>query len=269
MKSVLDRRPVAAVSLVVAIVLGKTAPVSAQMIVEETQDEPAWLDSGRNDNPTNEELVVILGVITSSGGPWMRVHIGGYDLGRASYLTLTALDGHVQRLDNKSLPDWHFWSAMFNGSEVEVSLHVAPGDVGVFVQIDQVRSPRQEASLVEGGIAAICNDFDDRVAFGDPRVGRIGGCTGWLVSNGAVLTAGHCLVGPGTLMEFNVPPSLPNGVSVQGSPNDQYPVGNTILSENGGVGADWMVLGLNPNGNGVRAHIVQGFFFHDLAGPGN
>src|SRR5262245_18086901 len=48
--------------------------------------------------------------------------------------------------------------------------------------------------------ASICND-DDRVASNDSRVGRlttttaagVSTCTAWLIPNGAVLTAGHCV----------------------------------------------------------------------------
>jgi V8-like Glu-specific endopeptidase len=262
----------AAVRMAAVVAILTAVRVYAQAVREETFDEPAWLDSGRIDNPTTREREVSLGVVTVERGPWMRVHVGDYDLGRASYLTFTALDDHVQRHDSRSLPDWQNWSAMFNGTEVQVAIHVAPGDFGVFAQIDQVRAPvLAPAPPADGGVAGtgICNDFDDRGASSDSRVGRIAGCTGWLVSNGAVLTAGHCLsIGPGTVMEFNVPPSLPNGVTVMAAPNDQYPVNPaTMRSENGGQGADWMVLGLNPNANGRRAQAVQGFFFMTSLGP--
>jgi len=253
-----------------AVSLATMAPVSAQFAMEEkTYDEPTWLDSGRIDNRTEAEHEVILGTATVERGPWMRVHVGDYNLDRASYLTFMALDGHIQRLDGQSLPNWHYWSAKFNGTEVEVALHVAPGDTGVYAHIDRVRAPVLQAVAAAGGeTVGICHDFDDRVAFNDPRVGRISGWTGWLVSNGAVLTAGHCLgIGVGTLMEFNVPPSLPNGLQVAAAPNDQYPVSAVpIMSENSGAGEDWMVFGLNPNGVG-HAHLDRGFFFMTKASP--
>ncbi len=261
-------------------VLASTTYLSAQMIREETYDEPTWLDFGRIDNPTDHQRVVVLGTVTSSGGSWMRVHIGDYDLGRASYLTLTALDGQEQRFDARSLPDWYHWSAIFNGDEVEVALHVVPGDTGVFVQIDQVRAPKPPDGGVMpntiGQVASICNDFDDRGASSDPRVARLrtagstnGFCTAWLVSNGAVLSAGHCLIAAGDLIEFNVPGSQANGTNAAASVNNQYPVNAaSIQMENNGRGADWVVFAVNPNTNtGLRAHIAQGYFFMTKAGP--
>jgi V8-like Glu-specific endopeptidase len=232
---------------------------------EETIDEPVWLDSGPVDNSSAEPLTIELGTLAASSGHWMRVHVADYNLGASSYITLTALDGDVQRLDAKSIPNWESWSAMFNGSEVAVALHVAPGETGVYAKIDKVRSPlRPIGAPNDGQIASLCDESDDRVASTDPRVGRIfGGCTGWLVSNGAVLTAGHCTPLPmNPIIEFNVPASMPNGNSIMAAAIDQYPVvPATLMFEDNGRGQDWMVVGLNPNSAGRQAHLVQGFFY--------
>lgn len=231
----------------------------------ETIDNPVWLTIEPIDNPSSEPMTIHLGTVTAPSGHWMRVHVAEYNLGSASYLTLTSLDGDVQRWDATSIPYWESWSAMFNGNEVDVSLHVAPGESGIYAQIDQVRSPLPPiAQPNDGEIASLCGESDDRVASNDSRVGRIfGGCTGWLVSNGAVLTAGHCAPLPvNPIIEFNVPPSLPNGNSVMAAVIDQYPVNAaTMMMENNGRGQDWMVVGLNPNSAGRQAHLVQGFFY--------
>ena len=92
-----------------------------------------------------------------------------------------------------------------------------------------------------------------------------GSCTAWLVSNGAVLTAGHCQRGgipAGSIIEFNVPQSLPNGTNVAAAVNDQYPINvGSIVFEDNGRGADWMVFGVNSNSNtGLRAHVAQDIF---------
>ncbi len=88
---------------------------------------------------------------------------------------------------------------------------------------------------------------DDRVAFADKRIGRLNGnCTAWLVSNGAVLTAGHCVdfdpdnSGPllpdgvaditnATLVEFDVPQSSAAGVISPSAVANQFPVDMTYL----------------------------------------
>jgi V8-like Glu-specific endopeptidase len=102
---------------------------------------------------------------------------------------------------------------------------------------------------------------DSRVASTDNRVGRISGCTAWLVSNGGVLTAGHC--GPVSgVFEVNVPASLSNGVTVASAPEDQYPIDTShATSVDNGKGDDYTVFDLLPNSTtGTRAHIRFGFF---------
>ena len=256
---------------VCAIALLTSAPALSQVVRPDSEDRVYNLDSGLVDNGTAHFRAVPIGVVQVPGATWIRLHIGDYDLGRASYLTLTALDGQEQRFDAKTLPEWYDWSAMFNGDEVEVTLHVAPGDKGVFVHVDGVKtpSPRMEGQDGIGTVATICNDFDDRGASNDSRVARMPGCTGWLVSNGAVLSAGHCPVVAGDVIEFNVPPSLPNGATIAASVNSQYPINiGSVALENNGRGQDWMVYGLNPNSNtNLRAHNVQGFFFMTTASP--
>ena len=142
---------------------------------------------------------------------------------------------------------------------------------------------------------------DDRVASNDPRVGRLAFgtvnsaattpfCTAWLIGNGAVLTAGHCVdcdskdgnnrcvpvngsdwvdatgKAKDVVLEFNVPVSSPNGAPQPGPTNDRYPVRvNTVqYSFPGGdarFGRDWAIFQIGPNPNtGVSAHAQRGFF---------
>lgn len=256
------------------------APAWSQIIARNTIDELYVLASDRVDNPTSQTLSVPVGTVCVPGATWVRLHIGGHQLGNQSYLTLTALDGQEQRMDANAIANWYQWSAFFTGDQVDVTLHVAPGDMAAHVEIDRVASPvlSDQAVSADRAFATICNNFDDRVASNDPRVGRMrkwnlgppgslntdASCTAWLVSNGAVLTAGHCIrnggIPAGSVIEFNVPASLPNGTNVPAAVIDQYPIDVvTIGYEDNGRGEDWMVFRLNPNG-GRTAHIVQGFF---------
>lgn len=202
----------------------------------------------------------------------MRARIGEYFLGEDSYITIMSLhDGRMQHHSASTLQEWDNWTAFFNGDAIEIALHVAPDDTGVFVTIESIAFAEIIASEVAqepaGGVASICGDHDNRSASTDSRVGRLfkGGCTGWLISNGGVLTAGHCTNSNGDIngvLEFNVPPSTANGRSVWADPEDQYPViaGSEAFQDNG-VGEDWALfrVGANPN-TGLRAHIAQGFF---------
>jgi len=278
------------ITVILALSMVGAAPAWSHSTARNTIDEPYVLVSDRVDNPTTQTLSVPVGTVYVPHANWVRVHIGEYQLGRWSYLTLSALDGEVQRFDAKSLPDWYQWSAIFNGDELEVTLHVAPGDTGAYVHIDRVAS----SAPLEGDIASatqlasICNDFDDRVASNDPRIARMrpwnttpppaglslnGICTAWLVSNSAVLSAGHCqrggILSAGSVIEFNVPPSLPNGTNVAAAVSSQYPINvGSILFEDNGRGEDWMVFGVNPNSNtSLRAHIAQGFFYMTKVTP--
>lgn len=253
-----------------------------QILQEPALQESYRLRSDLQDNSSVQTQVAYVGSVQVAGASWIRLHVGAHELGKDSYMTFTSLlDGQVQRFDARSLPDWSHWSAIFNGDEVEIELHVAPGERGVFVEVDQVRASEPNNAEVDpdGQVATICNDFDDRGASNDARVGRMriwnttppggvninGSCTAWLVSNGAVLSAGHCLRGgipAGSLIEFNVPLSLANGTNVAAAVNNQYPIDvGSFLSEDSGLGADWMVFGVNANSNtGLRAHVAQGYF---------
>jgi hypothetical protein len=256
------------------------------------------LDSGVHDGDAAQsgERIAFRQVIRIDGADWLRIHVAAYQLGQASYLTLTSLeDQGVQRFDATSLPDWSNTSAFFNGDAVELALHVASADQDVFVRVDQVLAgqPTPAPVSVDLGVkpATLCGE-DNRVASEfDRREGRLSTlntgplafCTAWLVSNGALLTAGHCADddpddnGPmrpdgvldwtnNTVVEFNVPASNANGAINFASPNDQYPVnlGAVAWRFDGdvqGFGKDWVVFGVNANSNTrLRPHPRQGFF---------
>ncbi len=261
----------AIITAVLAVTPLTTAGAQNPTAQQEFEERDYVLESTPVDNQGAQFQTIAVGIVHIPDVTWLRVHFGDFDLGHASHLTLTALDGQEQRFDADSLSQWYDWSAIFNGDELEVTLHVAPGDTGVYVRIDTIRtSPQplyQDPGM--GSVASICNDFDDRISSNDPRVARMRGCTGWLVSNGAVLSAGHCPVAAGDVIEFSVPASLPNGATVAAAVNSQYPINiGTVMLENNGRGEDWMVYGLNPNSNtNLRAHNVQGFFFMTTATP--
>lgn len=241
---------------------------------------------------TRMKVVKTLHFVNVPNAPWLQIHFGKCNLGSRSYVTLTALeDGARQRFDSSSLSEWHNASALFNGGQVEIEVHVASGEEDIFISIDglvvgervvgDIETVAGETDL-EGDpvIETLCGS-DDRVASTDSRVGRINGCTAWLISNGAALTAGHCadydpdrsgpLLPDGVLdlsgvMEFNIPLSDADGTLNRSDPDDQYPIDTSDVTWNfdgsgQGLGKDWTVFALNPNSNtGLRAHEVQGFF---------
>lgn len=233
------------------------------------------VDSGLHEGVGAESVVAFSQLIEVPGVPWLRLHFSAYELGRASYILITSLlDGGVQRLDAQSLPQWNSSSAFFNGDAVELELHVAPQDRAVFVKIDQITvgewvgdvMAERLTAAAEGGVPESLCAGDDRVSSGDPRVGRIMpvGCTGWIVSNGAHLTAGHCAGADMQILEFNVPSSLPDGTPVAADPDDQYPIGTVDFFNDGAgaIGNDWAVFACNPNSNtGLLPVQAQGAFY--------
>ncbi len=277
---------------------GLVAVATPQPQVLPHHAEAYALDSGTHDAGAEEVVAAYRETIEVPGALWLRVHFGASELGAGSYVTVQSLaDDGWQRLDAEMLPEWNFASAFFNGDAVEVTLYVAPGDTGVYVTIDEltVGDPDAGGEIVEAptggdGIASLCGG-DNRTASGDAAVGRLfllGGCTAWLISNGGVLTAGHCVDrepdGNGPLLPdgmlengfvngvvgFNVPASSANGVPVAPNPDNQYPVSTAYVAwqfpgsnaNTTSVGVDWCIFTLGRNSNtGLRAHIAQNAFY--------
>jgi V8-like Glu-specific endopeptidase len=207
------------------------------------------LESGfyNGSNQAGNTILVYSAIVRADDSPWIQLHFGKTDLGRESYLTITSLkDGYWQKLDAISIEQWNHFSAFFNGSEVEIKLYAAPFDRNVFVHVNEL-----VVGDWSGGTPynTICGPSDDRIASDQPATGRLLsiGCTGWIIPNGKIATAGHCLSGA-NVMEFNVPLSLPGGTIQHPPPEDQYSVdGTTIVGTGSGVGNDWGVFEVFPN----------------------
>jgi V8-like Glu-specific endopeptidase len=248
------------------------------------------IESGRYDGSGLEASSPFESVIGVENAEWLQLVFADHDLGNGSWITLRSLeDGGLQKLDARSMKEWSLHSAYFNGDAVELVLHVAPDDRGIFVNIGAVivGDPARRAAMSEEEAAAakaICGATDDRVPSGDNRVcrARPSGCTAWRVTNGAFLTAGHCVdldpdnAGPLlpdgaldtlTVVEFNVPLSDSNGGIVNAAPQDQYPVNNMNIQwrfdgTGQGLGKDWAVFGVYANSTtGLLPHQAYGFPF--------
>lgn len=243
--------------------LGQLGPAPVPQHVESYD-----VDSGLHDGTGTQTRMAYSTVVVSPDAPWLQIHFADCKLGKESYLLLTSMqDGEQQRLDGKSLEIWQHASAQFKGDSVAVDLYVAQGDAGVSVKIDEITVGEWVGGGPRGGCAWDCGicGGDDRVSSTDPRVGRTGGCTGWIVSNGAYLTAGHC-VSPGFTLDtlhFNVPSSNCDGTTNPASVNDQYPVlqASIVWSHTAGED-DWAVFACGPNSNtGLLPVQAQGDFF--------
>jgi len=254
----------------ITVVLACALPVSAESERTTFHKEPYPFTLRASDEMPTRTEQILREMVDVPAAALLRIHFGDHNLGADSYVTLTSLqDGGYQVLNAETLAQWSNSSAIFNGNRVTVELHAAPGESDVFVEIEEVTVVDPYGiggnDRADGAPMDICGDHDNRVPSNDSRAGRLfyGGCTGWLISNGAALTAGHCGTPDGDLtgvvIEFDVPPSLPNGVPVAADPLDQYPVlAGTVSFEANGTGEDWSVYRLGPNSTTLlHAHDVQ------------
>ena len=197
----------------------------------------------------SEPTEILIGTVQLHEVPWIQLHFSNVYLGQESFIILKSLyDGKWQKLDSHSMKQWNNYSAFFNGNAVEITLFLAQTDRQVTVNIDEIVVGEW---FQEDPSMSICGPTDDRELSNQPATARLlsVGCTAWIIPNGKFASAGHCLSGStSTVVQFNVPPSLPGGTLQHPGPEDQYSVnvGSKIFT-NGGVGNDWGVFEVYPN----------------------
>ena len=274
----LDTQHVAKTTLAAMTTALLTASAHAQVFIQQYETREVDVSSGMHNNPTEDWQLAFEHAFSGGKAPWSRILFEDGNLGKQSVVIMTDSTGQQQELDSQSFEWWQEGSAIFRGGDITLQLLVAPGDEGVFIDISTHLIGDDEVFFDD----TICDNTDNRAVSNDPRVGRLffGGCTAWLASNGAVLTAGHCtdfdpddngpLLPDGVsdlagVVEFNIPLSNANGTTNPADVEDQYPITNDYLQwrfdgEGQGLGKDWSVFSIGPNANtGQRAHVVQGF----------
>lgn len=241
------------------------------------------LDSREVRSLDTEAGVAFRQVLREEGAAWLQINFGDVNLGNHGKLVLRSLeDGGDQTFTRDTLASWYNASAYFNGDAVEISLLNPKNEADLYATIDTVNAGLDQPPATQ----SICGDTDDRVATGEVRVGRIMpvGCTAWLIPNGTLLTAGHCIdldpdrggpllpdgnsnVAANWVVEFNVPASNANGTTNPSDPDDQYSIvmGNERFGFDGegqGLGKDWAVIEVERNTNtGETPHGAQGSFY--------
>lgn len=213
---------------------------------------------------------------------WVRLNLSDVEMGENSYIAIqSAQDGEVQVFDSSSLPE-DGTTGSFNGDKLYIYTVIDPDDavferslvekgvgvdgatLGVPIERANVEFEKilgQEASVVGG--EAICGVQDDRVRTDYRYVGRLMPvrCTAWLLANGKVATAAHCIDDTPAEVEFNVPQSNFIGLLNRSRIADQYRVvrSSIVMPAPHGMGNDWAIFDLEPNAStGVTAHQAQG-----------
>lgn len=249
-----------------------TAPIPSLLV-------PLELDSGVIQNTGTRPAIIFSRTVTVRRALWLRLHFdevllaGDPGAGTGSYLEITsAADGATQIMNATHIAQWGNTSAYFNGDAVQIALTAFPKTGPNRIVITETT-----AGTLDGRARrSICGPTDDRLLSDGPAIGRLVpiGCTGWLITdcNRCFLTAGHCLVDgtQGAVMEFNVPPSNPDGSVNHPPPEDQYAVDPSSIQSNGGqgIGDDWAYFGCFPNSTtGLTPFEAQGSAFDLLPPP--
>jgi len=189
-------------------------------------------------------------VICHADAPWIQLDLSRTQLAAESKLVLVG-DSATQELDASALAA-NGYSAVFDGSCVKLEL-ITPGALrgrgGRGGRGSKGQFSRMVVSAVKAGVCdhdpsgqSICGDTDDRQYSNDVRAGRIGGCTGWLISEDVFIQAGHCGT-PSSSARIHF-------INTSGSApaEDQYAVDvASYQGINGGVGNDWGAGRLLPN----------------------
>lgn len=234
------------IGMILAGVLSLPGVAAGQIAPLHWEEAIVTLDSGPVAVPPDAEPrphIVFSDVVGSPDADWIRLQFGDVRLagslldGSNARIRLTSLkDGAQQHLDAHSLHEWRHSSAYFNGSWVlvEVISHPKTGASRVVIDHIQVGVHNDQQPI------NACDNVDTRVPWDGPDPtpdARIlpEGCTGFLIGERCLLTAGHCTsTCPGgscqldpskmQVVEFNVPFSNEDGSINFADPKDQYPV---------------------------------------------
>merc|ERR1719253_1123434 len=196
-----------------------------------------------DDCSTAFEHVYDSGFVGTAGASHDVAHIGAESLQLDLGKSVLAGDARLilndaEELDAAALAA-NGWSEVLPGARIAVTLRSDTGGAPSRLVVK---------GYVAGGVCdapsgqSICGTTDDRVNSTDPRQGRIGGCTGWLISEDVFIQAGHC----GTPSASK---RLHFTFGMSGAPvADQYAVeAGSYSGANGGGGNDWGVGRLLPN----------------------
>lgn len=234
---------------------------------ETTYDLTLKSDADIRKTPTE----IITEEVSEKGATWLRLFFRDVNLGAHSTITITSkLDGATQVLNSKTIKDWKNSSAYFNGDTVMVTLTATSSDTKVGVNIAKL-----SVGELDPSVKSQCGSADNRVDSANKAIGRIVpiGCTGWIIRNGRLVTAGHCVGSNAQIIEFNVPKSNPNRTIVHPGPKDQYPIGNFVspYPNSPSTANDWAVFTASANSQTSQTPIQrQGKSFNVVrSNPGN
>ena len=237
----------------VTAVLAQPAPIPRAVVPADAAPEalaPLFRELGQGESSVSIE-----------GAVWLQLKFDDFQL-EGGTLTISDEQGQSQTFTQSQLAAWEGLTAIFNGSQLTVTLDAGEsgevsatiGDIIIglpqqgteegllsvpqglrdllgddfsrYIPDDLPREPggNESGISIEGVQESICGSNDNRTASNHALSGRIMpiGCTGWIINGGAFLTAGHCIRSTTQIVEFNVPASLADGTTVAPAVRDQY-----------------------------------------------
>jgi len=210
-------------------------------------------------NPNEPLKLVLTKEVVSPGSKVIRIRFSNDTyLGQNSYLKIRSKNSNsiYQIINSKTLQDWYYTSAFFNGDRVYIDFYVAYGDINVCFGIIR---------LLDGvgcgyipSHSNICGGIDTRQPASSCNVGRIlpGGGTAFYTDKGVFVTAGHIFTHPiligdfPPIVEFNVPMSDEFGCLQVSEPKDQYPIDTSSIDyeyndNSTEITVDWAIFDIN------------------------
>lgn len=241
------------------------------------EKRPYSLDTGWLQAPDGDGAQKVFETIVSyEGASSMRLYFDEVHLSPGSWIEVRSLyDNEVQRLNPDQLALWRNSTAFFNGNAVLLTVYCEPKrEARVVIRkiwVDMGHTPTgdfQTAACEECG-GNPCGGCSERQPACTPWTGDCSqlhgnchqwsgrlvpiGCTASVISRAScIISAGHCLQIPQDpldyVIQFNVPPSLPD-CSIQHPPvADQFPPVQQIYFYNWYL--DWAVIVPGSNSEG-------------------
>ena len=249
------------------------APVEYQEVVP---DESVMVEQNFSVAAAEEyPLLILTRTVKIEEAVWLSFILTGIELGDSGYILIKSTDGVVlQKLTEQNLSESTGHTAPIKRSELIVEAYAGSAEDSTFFDIEKiivggkpiiqpgVESTEQSVDMNVETIVPLANDestqesiceHDFRLGEDDVRIGRIfpKGCTAFLISEGLLVTAGHCNTRLMNWVQFNVPASDRDGTLNFPPPEDQYAIDiDSIKSSNDGedsYGDDWAVFKVHPN----------------------
>jgi V8-like Glu-specific endopeptidase len=247
-----------------AIAIGLSAPAQAQDI-QSVPKKYSWSTGSVANTSVSDKMVARHTVSVPRNSAGLRIHFAKAHFGKDALIRIrTEVDHQTIVLNEEKLAAFNFATPYLNGSSAVVELWVRGGAKTAGIAIVGI-----EAILPKPRTESICGSSDDRVDSNITAIGRMlstgtdeGGCTGTLISENCMVSAGHCAAdGYTNLAEFNVPRSNADGSPNHPSAENQYPMEKLYDFQNDGAGQDWSVYRIKANPmTSKTAGSLQGIF---------